>query len=72
MHLQYIQRCMNTKVMDTVSSNIINGARWSHDTAFKVQELMILFGILLKMVLRPRTGKCYTKCWDNKDVASIH
>lgn len=52
-------------VMDTEGSNKISGARWKHD--INLQEIMIFFGILIKMVLRPLPGKSYTHCWSNKN-----
>jgi beta-lactamase regulating signal transducer with metallopeptidase domain len=51
-------------VMDSAGNNLISGARWTHDIT--LQEMMAFLGILLKMVLRPMTGKSYTKCWSDK------
>lgn len=51
--------------MAITNNNNISGARWTHD--IDLQEMMTFFGILLKMVLRPMTGKSYTSCWGDKN-----
>jgi hypothetical protein len=42
----------------------ISGRRWLGDIS--VQEMMVFFGILIKMVLRPTPGQPYAACWDDQ------
>jgi hypothetical protein len=42
----------------------ICGSRWKENIT--LQEMMVFFGILIKMVLRPTPGQSYTACWDDQ------
>ena len=42
----------------------ISGARWKEDISF--EEMMVFWGILIKMTLRPTPGQCYTSCWNDQ------
>jgi hypothetical protein len=51
--------------MKVAGNNLISGAKWEFDIS--LQEIMVFFGILIKMVLRPTPGQCYTTCWHDKN-----
>ena len=44
-------------LMDMMRSNKISGRAWDHDIT--LQEMMIFWGILIKMTLRPTPGQSY-------------
>ena len=43
----------------------ISGARWHQDIS--LSEMMVFFGILFQMVLRPTPGQSYAACWKNSN-----
>ena len=53
-------------VMEMEKRNCISGAKWDRDIT--LQEMMVFFGILLKMVLHPTPGRCYTKSWTDTNM----
>jgi hypothetical protein len=53
-------------VMEMEKRNFISGAKWDRDIT--LQEMMVFFGILLKMVLHPTPGRCYTKSWTDTNM----
>ena len=53
------------QVMKESGRNMISGAKWSNDIT--LQEIMIFFGILIHMTMRPTPGQTYTYCWDDRD-----
>jgi hypothetical protein len=51
------------RIMAEEGTNQISGQHWSKDVV--ISEHMIMWGMLVKMVLRPTPGESYDSCWKN-------
>ena len=47
--------------MSKNANNLISGANWNGDIS--INEMMVFFGILIKMTLRPMPGQPYENAW---------